>query len=64
LLLPVPAARSCAAHGVGIAGLRDRLRVVGHHRDEHDLARADVVDRAAEAGLDLRTDVDHVERLQ
>jgi len=52
------------ADRVGVAGLRDRLRVVGHHRDQHDLARRDVVDRAAQAGLDLRADVDHVERGQ
>ena len=43
---------------------RDRLRVVGHHRQQHDLARRDVVDRDAEAGLDLRADVDDVERVE
>jgi hypothetical protein len=49
------------ADRVGIARPRDRGRIVRHHRHEYDLARGDVIDRHAEARLDLCTDVHHVE---
>ena len=33
------------AYGIGVAGRGDRAGVVRHHRQQHDLARRDVIDR-------------------